>query len=70
MVLKSRTGTGAVRLAPRLKRGQAALEVLDPTGGIIQIRLTPDELRLLAAALMKVAVHLESNSGQEEVTQG
>ena len=46
------------------------MEVLDPTGGIIQIRMTPEELRLLAAALMKVAVHLESSTEQEEITQG
>ncbi|MFT3841645.1 MAG: hypothetical protein QM723_31945 [Myxococcaceae bacterium] len=69
IVINSRTGTGAVRVAPRVKKNQAALEVLDPSGGIIQIRMTSSELRLLAGTLMKVAVHLEANEAEEEVTQ-
>jgi hypothetical protein len=70
IVLNSRTGTGAVRVAPRVHKNQAAVEVLDPAGGIIQIRMTPNELRLLAATLMKVAVHLEAHSAaEEEITQ-
>jgi len=69
IVLNSRTGTGAVRVAPRVKRNQAAVEVLDPSGGIIQIRMTANELRVLAATLMKVAVHLEANAHEEEITQ-
>jgi len=69
IVINSRTGTGAVRVAPRAKKAQAAVEVLDPSGSIIQIRMTPSELRLLAATLMKVAVHLEANQSEEEITQ-
>jgi len=56
-------------VAPRTKKNQAAVEVLDPSGNIIQIRMTSSELRLLAGTLMKVAVHLEANSTEEEVTQ-
>ena len=40
LTLRSSTGTGAVRVAPRQNRSQVALEVLDAAGGITQIRLT------------------------------
>ena len=69
LVLQSRTGSGAVRVAPREKRNQAVLEVLDSSGGITQIRLSSDELRTLAAQLMKVAAHLQALNQSEEVTQ-
>ena len=69
MVLSSRTGTGAVRVAPRVSRNQAALELLDSAGEIIQIRLSADELRVLAATLLKVAAHLQANNLAEEATQ-
>ncbi|MBS1148970.1 MAG: hypothetical protein H6Q89_668 [Myxococcaceae bacterium] len=69
IVLQSRTGSGAVRVAPRDKRNQAVLEVLDVSGGITQIRLSPDELRTLAAQLVKVASHLQALNQSEEVTQ-
>ena len=45
------------------------LEVLDVSGGITQIRLTPDELRALAAQLNKVAGHLQALNLEDEVTQ-
>ena len=69
LTLRSRTGTGAVRVAARSQRNQAALEVLDAGGGITQIRLSADELRLLAAQLMKVAAALQAAPAAEEVTQ-
>ena len=68
-MLQSRTGSGAVRVAPRDKKNQAVLELLDSSGGITQIRLSSDELRVLAAQLMKVASHLQAMSLSEEVTQ-
>ena len=43
-----------MRVAARAQRNQAALEVLDAVGGITQIRLSADELRVLAAQFMKV----------------
>ena len=45
------------------------MEQLDAAGGITQIRLTPDELRRYAAALMKVAAALEHCHQDEESTQ-
>ena len=69
IVIQSRTGSGAVRCAPREKKNQAVLEVLDSSGGITQIRLSPDELRVLAQQLMKVAAHLQAVNIEEEVTQ-
>jgi hypothetical protein len=56
-------------VAPRLARNQAVVEQLDAAGGITQIRLTPDELRRYAAALMKVAAALENCHQDEESTQ-
>ena len=56
-------------MAPRDKRNQAVLEVLDSSGGITQIRLSSDELRVLAAQLMKVAAHLQALNLEDEVTQ-
>lgn len=69
IVIQSRTGSGAIRVAPRESKAQAAVEVLDASGGITQIKLTAEELRVLAAQLMKVAVHLEALSLSDEVTQ-
>jgi hypothetical protein len=45
------------------------LELLDSSGGITQIRLSSDELRVLAAQLNKVAAHLQALYLSEEVTQ-
>jgi hypothetical protein len=69
MTLQSRTGTGQVRVAPRMKRNQAALEVVDASGGITQLRLTAEELRVLAANLMKVVALLNAANHSEEITQ-
>ena len=69
VVIQSRTGSGAVRLAARERRNQAVLELLDSAGGITQVRLSPDELRFLAAQMMKVAGHLQALNLSEEVTQ-
>jgi len=69
IVIQSRTGSGAVRVAPREKRNEAVVELLDASGGITQIRLSGDELRLLAAQLMKVAAHLQAMNLADEVTQ-
>jgi hypothetical protein len=69
IVIQSRTGSGAVRLAPREAKNQAVLELLDNAGGITQIRMSPDELRRLAAQMNKVAGHLEAVNNSEEVTQ-
>lgn len=69
MILHSSTKTGSVRIAPRLSRNQAVLEVLDCAGEITQLRLSPDDMRRLAAALMKVAAALESSHQSEEATQ-
>ena len=69
IVLQSRTGSGTVRVAPRDKRNQAVIELLDASGGITQIRLTADELRVLAARMMKVASHLQALNLSDEVTQ-
>ena len=68
-MIQSRTGSGTVRLAPRESRNQAVLELLDSAGGITQIRMSPDELRLLAAQMNKVAGHLQALHLSEEVTQ-
>lgn len=68
-MIASRNGSGMVRLAPREARNQAVLEVLDAAGGITQIRLSPDELRVLAAQMNKVAGHLQALFNSEEVTQ-
>lgn len=68
-MLQSRTGSGTVRLAPRERRNQAVLELLDCAGGITQIRMSPDELRYLAMQMMKVAGHLQAMNLSEEVTQ-
>ena len=63
-------GTGATfRLAPRIQRNQAVFELLDPAGQITQVRLSPDDMRRVAAALMKVAAVLETSNASEETTQ-
>ena len=69
VVIHSRTGSGTVRLAPRERRNQAVLELLDSAGGITQIRLSADELKFLAAQMNKVASHLQALNLSEEVTQ-
>ena len=68
-MIQSRTGSGTVRLAPRESRNQAVLELLDNVGGITQIRMSPQELRMLAAQMNKVASHLQALILDEEVTQ-
>ena len=68
-MLQSRTGSGVVRVAPRDKRNEAVVELLDPSGGITQIRLSSDELRTLAQQLLKVAAHLQALYLPDEVTQ-
>jgi hypothetical protein len=45
------------------------VEQLDSVGGITQIRMTPDDLRRYAAALMKVAAALENCHQDEDSTQ-
>jgi hypothetical protein len=60
---------GAVRIVPRVRQNRAVLEVLDVAGGITQIRMTPDELRTLAGAFLKVATALNALSEPEEVTK-
>lgn len=64
------SGTGATfRIAPRINRQQAVLEVLDSAGNITQVRLGPDDMRRLAAALMKVSVAVENTDASDETTQ-
>jgi hypothetical protein len=63
------SGTGAVRVTPRRRQRRAVLELLDASGGITQVRLSPEELRVLASALIKVAVALNAESIGEEITQ-
>jgi hypothetical protein len=69
VVLKSTTGTGTVRIAPRLQRNQAVVEQIDSAGGITQIRMTTIELRRYAAALMKIAAAIENTHTDEDSTQ-
>ncbi|MBI3183490.1 MAG: hypothetical protein HYZ28_15235 [Myxococcales bacterium] len=69
IVLHAHNGSGAVRVCPRHRRNLAVLEVLDLVGGITHIRLSPDELRVLAAAFMKVAAALQATAASEEITQ-
>lgn len=57
------------RLAPRVQRNQAVVEVLDTAGAITQVRLSPDDMRRVAAAMMKVAAALETSNASEETTQ-
>ena len=67
MVVSS-TGTGTVRVAPRIGRNQAVIEQLDAAGGITQIRMTPDELRRYAVVLMRIAALLEEELQSDEAT--
>lgn len=57
------------RLAPRLQRNQAVLEVLDAAGEITQVRVSPGDMRRIAAALMKIASVLETSNASDETTQ-
>ena len=64
------TGSRAtLRIAPRVLRNQAVLEVLDEAGALTQVRLSPVDLRRIAAAMMKVAGLLETASASDETTQ-
>jgi hypothetical protein len=64
------SATGATfRLAPRLTRHQGVLEVMDAAGEITQVRISPADMRRLAAALMKVAGALESANASDDTTQ-
>lgn len=69
LTLRSSTGTGAVRVAPRQNRSQVALEVLDAAGGITQIRLTLAETEVLAEHLARLASPTKSRRPTDEVTQ-
>jgi hypothetical protein len=70
LTLRSSTGTGAVRVAPRANKSQVALEVLDAAGGITQIRLTAEEVSALADHLNKLVAGPKGNRRTtDEVTQ-
>lgn len=68
VVVVSTTGA-TFRLAPRVLRNQAVLEVMDGAGEITHVRISPDDMRRLAAALLKVAAALEASNASEETTQ-
>ncbi len=68
VVIASATGA-TFRLAPRVHRRHAVLEVMDAAGEITQVRVSPDDLRRLAAALMKTAAAIETANASEETTQ-
>ena len=57
------------RIAARLQRNKAVVEVLDASGNITQVQLSPDDMRRLAAGLMKVAAVLETTNASDETTQ-
>jgi hypothetical protein len=69
LTLRSSTGTGAVRVAPRANKSQVAIEVLDAAGGITQLRLTLPETEVLAEHLAKPASPTRSRRPTDEVTQ-
>lgn len=69
LTLRSSTGTGAVRVAPRANKSQVALEVLDAAGGITQVRLTLPEVETLAEHLSRLASPTRSRRPTDEVTQ-
>jgi hypothetical protein len=69
LTLRSKTGTGAVRVAPRPNKSEVALEVLDAAGGITQIRLTLAEAEALAEHLAKLSAPTKSRRPTDEVTQ-
>jgi hypothetical protein len=68
LVIGSSTGA-TFRIAPRLNRHQAVLEVMDAAGAITQVRLSPEDMRRLAAALMKLSVAVEAADASDETTQ-
>jgi len=68
VVIASATGA-TLRIAPRVHRRQAVLEVMDAAGEITQVRVSPDDLRRIAAAFMKVASALETANASDETTQ-
>ena len=70
LTLRSSTGTGAIRVAPRANKSQVAVDVLDAAGGITQIRLTVPEVEALAEHLQKLAAPSKSpRRPTDEVTQ-
>lgn len=71
LTLRSSTGTGAIRIAPRANKSQVAVEVLDAAGGITQIRLTAAEVEAVAEHLKKVLATAEGRSRHrtDEVTE-
>jgi hypothetical protein len=69
LTLRSSTGTGAVRVAPRANKSQVALEVLDAAGGITQIRLSLPEAEVLSEHLAKLAAPTRSRRPTDAVTQ-
>jgi hypothetical protein len=70
LTLRSSTGTGAIRVAPRANKSQLAVEVLDSAGSITQIRLTVAEAEALADHLNKlIAPQRSPRRTTDEVTQ-
>ena len=69
LTLRSSTGTGAVRIAARQGKSQIAFEVLDAAGDITQLRLTTDEVKVLADHLLKLVSALKRRTRTDEVTQ-
>jgi hypothetical protein len=69
LTLRSSTGTGAIRVAPRANKSQIAFELLDAAGGITQIRLTIAEVEAVAEHLGKLLAPHKSRRQTDEVTQ-
>jgi hypothetical protein len=68
-VVITSAGGAILRVAPRLARNRAVVEVLDPAGGITQVRVGPEDLRRFAAGLMKVAAALEAANESDGETR-
>ena len=69
LTLRSSTGTGAIRIAPRANKSQIAVELLDAAGGITQIRLTLVEIDAVVDHLNKLVRPQKNRRTTDEVTQ-
>jgi hypothetical protein len=68
VVIAAQSGA-TFRIAPRLQKNVAVFELLDAAGDITQVRVSPDDMRRIAAALMKIAAVLETTNASDETTQ-
>ena len=55
LTLRAANGSGTVHVTLDPDEGKGAVHILDAYGGLARLQLSPDELRAVAQALLRVA---------------